>query len=268
MNKPLRRLLALDTSTAAMTAALLDGERLLGESAAIAERNHSIYLVPSIVELLKSAGVTMREIDGIGVGVGPGSYTGVRIGVSVAKTLAWTLNVPVIGVSSLEAMALGGTEAAAAGSGASDSPESDSASHESPVWVVPLMNARRGHVYTGLYAIRDGISRCLLPDGNRPLAEWLDKLSEEIAERHPDAHNGGTICFVGETGPFMDALHGPRDWRGWRFTAAETVIRAYDAGRLAARRWLNGEQDDAHTLAPNYTQLAEAEAKFLARRQR
>lgn len=255
-NQPLKRLLAMDTSTSSMTVALLDGERLIAESGSIAVRNHSMYLVPSMLDMLESVQISLQDIDGIGVGRGPGSYTGVRIGASVAKTLAWTLGVPLIGVSSLEAMALGGVRSLAA-----QDPSPD------PVLAVPMIDARRGRVYTGLYRISKGISTCLLPDGVRPLDTWLKQIAAYIPES-ADGGEPGTVAgilFVGETSPFRGRLPASESWQGCTVRTADTRIRAYDVGLLAARRWSRGEQDDVHTFVPNYTQLADAEAKYLAR---
>lgn len=111
------KLLAVDTSTSSMSIALLEGGRLLKEINTAAERNHSIYLMPNIQEALAELGWSPKQLEGIAVGRGPGSYTGVRIGVTVAKTMAWSLGIPVVGVSSLEAMAAGAYRSANAGVG-------------------------------------------------------------------------------------------------------------------------------------------------------
>jgi tRNA threonylcarbamoyladenosine biosynthesis protein TsaB len=253
MKPALIRLLAMDTSTTSLTIALLEGERLIGEAKAIAERNHSIYLVPSILDMLHTAETRLQDVDGVAVGKGPGSYTGVRIGASVAKTLAWTLKIPLLGVSSLEAMALSGAS------------ESIAAETE---WIVPMMDARRGQVFTGLYEVREGRSSCLLPDGIRLLSDWMEQLSSYIEEHRDGTEAAAGLRLVGETTPFRTVLDAPDVWRGIRTEIRETSIRAYSVGRLASQRWQRGEQDEVHAFAPNYTQLAEAEANYLARQQR
>ncbi|MCD1259558.1 tRNA (adenosine(37)-N6)-threonylcarbamoyltransferase complex dimerization subunit type 1 TsaB [Paenibacillus athensensis] len=101
------RFLALDTSTASLTIAVLEQGRVLGELNTVAERNHSIGLLPNIRQLLGELGLKPRDLEAVAVGQGPGSYTGVRIGVSTAKTFAWALGIPLLGVSSLEALAYG-----------------------------------------------------------------------------------------------------------------------------------------------------------------
>jgi tRNA threonylcarbamoyladenosine biosynthesis protein TsaB len=98
------RLLAIDTATEACSAALLVGDQLI-ERSEIAPRRHAELILPMIESLLAEAGITRGQIDGIAVGRGPGAFTGVRLAISVAQGLALGLNVPVVPVSSLAALA-------------------------------------------------------------------------------------------------------------------------------------------------------------------
>src|SRR5690606_5360522 len=99
-----------------MTVAVVDGNEVLCERTVSAERNHSVRLLPEIEAAVEAAGLRPRDIRAVAAGCGPGSYTGVRIGVTTAKTFAWALGLPVYGVSSLEALALGAwRDAVAAG---------------------------------------------------------------------------------------------------------------------------------------------------------
>lgn len=143
------RLLALDTSTASMTVALLDGTRLTAERQEVAERNHSIQLFPLVESALQACGLGPEQIDAYGVGIGPGSYTGVRIAVTAAKTMAWAQAKPVVGVSSLAALALGSVHAADDGE-----PAVIPLAAGETVWIVPLVNARRGQAFTALFAAK------------------------------------------------------------------------------------------------------------------
>lgn len=99
--------LVIDTSTAVMALALMDRDQCIAEYNMMVERRHSDELLPAIERLVGEAGLTLQQLDGIAVGQGPGSYTGVRIGVTAAKTLAWTLGLPLQGISSIEALAYG-----------------------------------------------------------------------------------------------------------------------------------------------------------------
>ncbi|MGG6314534.1 tRNA (adenosine(37)-N6)-threonylcarbamoyltransferase complex dimerization subunit type 1 TsaB, partial [Paenibacillus macerans] len=91
---PLRRILALDTSTSALAVAVMEDGRLLAERNIHAERNHSAYLVTAIGECLAAAGLAKRDLTGIAVGIGPGSYTGIRIAVTTAKTIPFAASDP------------------------------------------------------------------------------------------------------------------------------------------------------------------------------
>ena len=99
----------------------------------------------------------MRDLNGVAVGQGPGSYTGIRIGVTVAKTFAWSLRIPLIAISSLEALAYGWI------------------GHSSTsIGIVPLMDARRGRAYTALYSKKNGVMwHCAAPDGIRSMSQWV-----------------------------------------------------------------------------------------------
>src|SRR6266581_9375161 len=122
--------LAFDTATDAATAALVDDEEVLGE-----RTTRAIRLLEDADALLRQAGAHQRDLDRLAVGVGPGSFTGVRIGLATARGLALALGVPVAGVSTLDALAAGAPGA------------------------VPVVDARRGEVF-----VLEGEPRVLPPD--------------------------------------------------------------------------------------------------------
>ena len=95
--QPRQRFLALDTSTAVMAASVMEGHALLEERNERAERNHSVHVVPVMEQLLEASSTQPGQLDGIAVGIGPGSYTGIRIAVTAAKTLAWRGTSPLSG---------------------------------------------------------------------------------------------------------------------------------------------------------------------------
>ncbi|MFC4535122.1 tRNA (adenosine(37)-N6)-threonylcarbamoyltransferase complex dimerization subunit type 1 TsaB [Sphaerisporangium dianthi] len=97
--------LAFDTATPAVTAALHDGERVLAESTTIDARRHGELLVPSVREVLREAGVSLREVTAIVAGAGPGPYTGLRVGLMTAQAFASTSGAPAYGVCTLDALA-------------------------------------------------------------------------------------------------------------------------------------------------------------------
>jgi tRNA threonylcarbamoyladenosine biosynthesis protein TsaB len=272
------RLLALDTSTSMMSIAVLEAGKLLRETHIHAERNHSLFLMPMIQELVKNMGMKLADISGIAVGVGPGSYTGVRIGVTAAKTLAWTLKLPLIGVSSLEAMALG-----AVISGDSKKDEAvvlddikglDQAQTQ---WIVPLMDARRAQVYTGLYVNHGDDWHCLKKDGIRLFQRWLEQLAHRELEMQETGRENpageilsavSRVTFVGELTSFLEPLQQYSLSSSCDVHTKEIEIAAYHIGLLGSLRLAMGERANVHQIIPNYTQLTEAETNLLAKSQR
>jgi tRNA threonylcarbamoyladenosine biosynthesis protein TsaB len=275
--------LALDTSTSALCVAVAGNGRVLADARSIVERSHSVLAVPMVKDALASAGVTKEQLGGIAVGCGPGSYTGVRIAVTIAKTLAWAWGVPLAGVSSLEALALGAAPGDAG-------PDAGSARE----WIVPLMDARRGQVYTALFESGgSGGWRRLTGDGIRLMREWADELAERaengcgretagLDATSPQAASGaGTPAAIGPAGlpdlirfvgdpslhlASIEQLKERLDGRA-RVEVRPTVMEGRFVAELGIRRLAAGEADDPHALVPNYTQLAEAEVKLLAGRQ-
>ncbi|HID61858.1 MAG TPA: tRNA (adenosine(37)-N6)-threonylcarbamoyltransferase complex dimerization subunit type 1 TsaB [Anaerolineae bacterium] len=97
-------LLAIDTATRVPSLALYDGERVVAEETWHSANGHTVELVPSIVRMLKRQRISPSQLQGIAVALGPGSFTGLRIGLSVAKGLALTLAIPLIGIPTLDAL--------------------------------------------------------------------------------------------------------------------------------------------------------------------
>lgn len=274
--------LALDTSTAALAAAVMRDGETLAEVQSMAERNHSVHVITHIKEMLKSSGVSGDELDGIVVGSGPGSYTGMRIAVTAAKTLAWVWEKPLVGISSLEAVALGGwndgmrqlsaLEAEASVAEGMTSLKDAVAKAKPSHWVVPIMDARRGGVYTACFACGgngEGWTR-RGEDGVRLMADWIGELVEAAASA---GSTGGGAPIVWLTGDL--SLHGESADKmvelgrtaGVEVRLAPYVLEGRYLGRLGAERLRRGDVDDVHSFIPNYTQLTEAEVKLKQRRQ-
>ncbi|MFC5405050.1 tRNA (adenosine(37)-N6)-threonylcarbamoyltransferase complex dimerization subunit type 1 TsaB [Cohnella soli] len=250
-------LLAFDTSTAAFTAAIVKNGEQVDSTISFAERNHSVRIVSELKDLLARNGITPEELDGIAVGTGPGSYTGVRIAVTAAKTLAWAWNKPLVGVSSLESLALGAWDIIRDGAAQT----ADNA--EGETWIVPLMDARRGQVYTSRHVAEAGGSwERADADGIRLIADWAPHL-ERIAS---EAQGQGveSVWFVGELLPaHLTAIEQANEAGKVPLRTLSCDVSAAAAGRIGEQRIRAGERDDVHTFIPNYTQLAEAEAKLL-----
>jgi len=273
--------LAIDTSTAALAVAVVRGGKALAEERSMAERNHSLLSVSKVRDVLAAAGVQAEQLDAIAVGKGPGSYTGMRIGVTIAKTLSWVWNVPVVGVSSLEALALGAyrnallapvDEAALAEEvGTSTDIKSvyadlmvENGGRDATEWVVPLMDARRGQVYTASFrAVGQPFAwHRLAEDGIRLMGDWVGKLSAELQasdDRPVRIRLAGDYAMHESECDRLSELLQPLGIAVER-TAGEMEGRW--VGVLGAERLELGLTEDAHTLVPNYTQLTEAEAKL------
>ncbi|WP_348621828.1 tRNA (adenosine(37)-N6)-threonylcarbamoyltransferase complex dimerization subunit type 1 TsaB [Paenibacillus polymyxa] len=268
--KPRERFLTLDTATTVMAAALMNGRELLGESNVYGERNHSVHVITELERLLNEEGLTRDDVDGIAVGVGPGSYTGIRIAVTAAKTLAWAWGIPVTSISTLHALAWGGWNRGIEMKGQEDKNESvnnGSSGAQAADWIVPVLDARRGQVYTGLFGVNtvdDTESpQRLEPDAIRLMTAWTDDLLQRL-EALPSEERPPIIWLVGETAVHAETAERLRAWSELRTVPYELEGRW--VGRLGADKLLRQEHDELHTLVPNYTQLAEAEANLLRQR--
>lgn len=259
-NEPRKRFLALDTSTAVLGVAVTGNGEVLHEINASGERNHSVHLLPIIEQALQASATSADRIGGVAVGVGPGSYTGTRIAVTAAKTLAWAWNVPVTGVSSLHALAWGGHHAALA-----QQLEPEQARDQSgtgPDWIIPLIDARRGQAYTALFAAGgDHPPRRLAPDAIRLMADWVQELGERLKAAADEGVSPRMLWFTGDT-----ALHGSAESVAPLAEAFSVQALPYELeGRwtgFLAEAGIYEPSGDIHALIPNYTQLTEAEANL------
>lgn len=220
-------ILGIDTSNYVMGVAVLKEGAVAAEYVTNIKKNHSIRLMPAIDQVMKETGTKPEELDRIAVAHGPGSYTGVRIGLTTAKTMAWSLGIPVVGVSSLEAVARQG----AFFSG----------------YVCPFFDARRGLVYTGLYRADRTIEKA---EKNILMEDWLyqlKELDEPILFLSQDlkVHEEQIKDILGEQAVLPDA-----PYQYARPSIIASVAQEIEPGPL-------------HELVPNYLRLPEAEAKWL-----
>src|SRR5690554_4902541 len=148
--------LSIETSTKTCAVALVDENKTLAEIVINSEFTHSQKLLPAIDMLLKSLDKNLSDIELIGVSVGPGSFTGLRIGIATAKGLVFGKNIPVVGISTLEGLA--------------------QASNCTDKTVVPILNARRNQVYTAIFEYSQGAFTRKMDDSVIKLEELMDKL--------------------------------------------------------------------------------------------
>jgi len=228
--------LALDTATRDTSVALLDGERTLAELCQPA-RSHSRTLLPLIDRLLTEAGLSREQLEGVAVGVGPGSFTGVRIGLTVAKALAFAGRLHLVGVSSLRALAENGRGLAEV--------------------VCPAIDALKDEVYAASYRFAPGRESQLEPPEARSPQRWAASLAAEH-ERLVVVGSGFARYREVFTAALGAGLVVSDDPSAHRMSAAAL-------GRLAHPRLEQGPYDDPRELEPTYCRLSEAE---LARKRR
>ena len=216
------RVLAVETSTLSGGAALLDGERVVGEYALDVRLTHSERLMAAIDQLLSDADWTARELEGLAVSVGPGSFTGLRVGLSTVKGLALALAIPVAAVPTLDAMAAMLPYAS--------------------LPVCPVLDARKREVYASLYRW----------DGRGMRREWdyLAVAPDELARRLDEP-----VIVLGDG---ADAIRSPLAHRIQppRRGPVPAVVGALGHARLAI-----GDTVAMADLAPIYLRPSEAELK-------
>ncbi|RFU63134.1 tRNA (adenosine(37)-N6)-threonylcarbamoyltransferase complex dimerization subunit type 1 TsaB [Peribacillus glennii] len=222
--------LAIDTSNFSLGIALAKGDQVIGEYITNIKKNHSLRVMPAIERLVGDCDLKTADLKKIVVARGPGSYTGVRIGVTIAKTLAWTLNIPLAGVSSLEFLAANGRYFTGI--------------------VSPLFDARRGQIFTGLYRFNGNRLETILEDTNMLATEWAGKIKQY----------NQPVLFIGNDTPLhKEAL---QNILGDAAFFAPPALYNPRPGELALLG-MEKEGEDIHSFVPNYVRLAEAEAKWL-----
>jgi len=219
------KLLALDTSSEGCSAALwLDGR--VSERFEVAPRGHTRLLMPMVREVLGEQGLTPADLDALAFARGPGSFTGLRIATGVIQGLAWGLDLPVVPVSSLAAVALNAIEQyqLAEGDG-----------------IAVAFDARMGEVYWGVFQCRNGL----------PVALGPERVCPPESVNLPQADGPDRWFGAGQGWKFRDAM--PVSVSACMSTVDETLIpRALHVARLAEPGFHNGEAVAAELAQPVY----------------
>ena len=226
-------ILAFETSAKAASVALVENGKLLGESYQNTGMTHSQTLMVMAEDVLKTAGKTAKDVTAVAVAEGPGSFTGVRIGVAAAKGFAWGRELPCCGVSTLEAMAVS--------LGVYDG------------YVCPVMDARRSQVYNALFYVNRGKVDRLKPD--RAIAlEDLEKELKALEKTVFLVGDGSLLCYntLQEAVPQLVL---PPEHRIHQ--------RAVGVAVLAEKKLAAGACCDGALLTPNYLRLSQAERERL-----
>ncbi len=219
--------LGIDTSTVTGGVALLSDDRLVGESVLNIRTTHSERLLPALERLLADAGITVKELDLLSVVTGPGSFTGLRIGVGTAKGLSYALGVPIVGVTTLEGYGW--------------------QFKFFPGIVVAMVDARRENVFW--QAFREGIALVDPSYGSlQSVLDWCScsKRSEE------------QFLFVGDGA----INYGEQIRASQSVPPSQNLLRPSAVAHLGYTRYLQGEHSDAFSLNPTYMRQTEAGRKW------
>jgi tRNA threonylcarbamoyladenosine biosynthesis protein TsaB len=222
--------LGIDTATRIASVGLVRDGEPLDEESCVAKSNHTETLLPLIARLLARSEVSLSEVGGIGVSIGPGSFTGLRIALSAVKGFAYALGQQVVAVPTLEALA----------HTVSDWPEN----------ICPLLDARKGEVYAALFRReRHGSLERLTPDQVCTPHTLLDRLT--------------TPClFLGDALERYGDLIVERCGPGARLLPFSTYHpHGTTVAKLAWERLCRGESDDLSLLVPSYVRKPDAEFK-------
>jgi tRNA threonylcarbamoyladenosine biosynthesis protein TsaB len=222
--------LALDTVTRAVGLALLEDEELRAELYLNLGRHHAEVLLPALEQICRLAGTTLARVDLLACTTGPGSFTGVRIGVSTVKGLGLAMEKPLVGVSALEALAMNAMPA--------------------PVKVCTLLDARKNQVYAGLYRSNaDGFPEPVV-------RERLDEVDHVLAALE------GEVIFVGEGAiRYRERIEEMLPSRARFAGPINHAIRAAAVAWIGRRHYLRGDIQDPFSLSPRYLRVSEAEGK-------
>jgi tRNA threonylcarbamoyladenosine biosynthesis protein TsaB len=225
------KILAVDTATKSCSVAVIDEKSVISEFSANHNDTHSKFIVGMIRDILNICHLPVNDLDGFAVTIGPGSFTGLRIGLSAVKGLSVALKKPVVGVSSLEALAY--------------------QVFGSDKLLCPMMDARRSEVYAARYRFKN----MKLETKKPPMALSPEKAIESIDESCILIGDGATL--------YRDLI---RDVLGpmavfTNFT--QHLIRASTVGHIAMERFRANDTDDVSLIEPFYLRKSDAEKNLL-----
>jgi len=221
------KILAMDTSSVNATVAVSDENRILGEFTVGNERAHSQIIMPMLEEMLNHCSLTVRDIDVFAVAIGPGSFTGLRIGMAAMKTLAQSLDKKIIGVSSLDGVA--------ASFFASDK------------IICPIFDARRNDVYNALYLNGKKITADRIVD--------FDELLIELSNKDVIFCGDGILKYKDKIESFS--------MNNWFVAPMNLAMqKASSIISMALERAKNADYDNVYDLSPIYLRLSQAEREY------
>lgn len=220
------KILAMDTSSKALSVAITEDETLLAEETLNIKKNHSIELMPTVSHLMNQVSLKPADLQRIVVASGPGSYTGLRIAVTTAKTLAYTLGIDLVGISSLAAIA------------------SNVKNYDG--LIVPIMDARRKNVYAGGYQWQSKSLNLVFKEAHMSFSDLLAKVGNE------------PVYFTGEIEAFIPELERLSNviLEG---NLKDRLPSAYQIAILG----MESRPQDVFSFVPEYLKKVEAEENWL-----
>jgi tRNA threonylcarbamoyladenosine biosynthesis protein TsaB len=224
--------LSVDSATESASCAILEDNRLLGEISFNYKKQHSVILMTMVESLLKNLALNINDIDGFIVSKGPGSFTGLRIGIATVKGLSQGAGKPFLGVSSLDALAY-------------------NMAFTSGI-ICPILDALRGNVYTALYKFK-GATLERISDYLVISIEELITLLKEYSEPY---------TFIGDAVPIFKNTLSDTLTEVQFAPAHLNLVRASSLGELGLTYLALGEQDDINTFAPIYLRKPQAESEY------
>ena len=229
------KILALETSAKSVSAAVVENGTVLCSTYQNTGLTHSRTLMPLVDGMFRSADLNCRDMDLVAVTQGPGSFTGLRIGVSAAKGLAWTLDLPCCGVSTLLAMAQN--------------------LRHMDVTIICAMDARRNQVYNAIFRAENGTLQRLCEDRAIGLAELAEELKNDESAKIV-VGDGAKLCYTYLQQQGIACHMAP---------AALVMQNAVGVALAAEELAAEGKTVSAHELVPVYLRLSQAERERLAK---
>jgi tRNA threonylcarbamoyladenosine biosynthesis protein TsaB len=221
--------LAIECATRTVGIAFLDQKKILAEVYLDAGGRHAEVLLPALEKLFLLTGLTTERVDLLVCSTGPGSFTGVRIGVSTIKGLALATGKPIVGVSTLEALAMN--------------------VFPSRRLICPLLDARKNQVYAGLYRMGpDGLPEAIAPDRLTDIGFLVKTLAAE------------EVDFVGEAAVLYQKQICEEEAGGSALKTCHFCrLNASAVGLIGLHLYQHGRMEDPLTFSPTYLRLSEAE---------
>jgi len=231
-------ILAMDTATMVSSVAVASSDKLLAELTLQTKLTHSEVLMPHVAQILEMTKIQKNDLAGIAVSIGPGSFTGLRIGLAAAKSMAYALSLPIVGVSTLEALA-----------------------YHYPVpgvYTAAVLDAQKGNVYAALYEFQTGGMKEIRPVSVLPFEEVLSKC--QLLDK--------PVVVVGDIA--QKKLEKVKVAGSNIIAAMPHMVmpRAANVAMLGLRKLAAGQHDNIMEMEPVYIRRSEAEVLWEQRQQR